>query len=265
MPAPAPFHDHACHAMPAPAPAHDHAKHEPDIDGDEFVRDVRSVQHKTKCSTKTCMEFIQLFERYMKGTLPAKFDKCDKGLKEAAGIDVIELNGCHKCHGHVYGPGDERTECPCCGTARFDENGKAHERVFYFPLAPRFRKLFKIDSFRESLRHEYERPRNEAFMSDVYDSPAWKQFMGAATSPLQRIGLLFCVDAIPAFAAGTLSLKPMEFINLNLPPGVRTKAENIMILMLLSSSIKGVGQKKYYDFAAEFELNDLATTGQCIV
>ncbi len=99
-------------------------------------------------------------------------------------------------------------------------------------------------------------------MSDVYDSPAWMEFMGLPTPTLTRIGLLFCVDAIPAFAAGTLSLKPMEFINLSLPPGVRSKAENIMLLMLLPASLgKGRAQKKYYDFAAEFELIELATTG----
>lgn len=99
-------------------------------------------------------------------------------------------------------------------------------------------------------------------MSDVYDSPAWKKFMGAAGFPIQRIGLLFCVDGIPAFAAGTLSLKPMEFINLSLPPGVRSKSENIMLLMLLQSKLgKGKAQKKYYDFAAAFELDELATTG----
>jgi len=86
--------------------------------------------------------------------------------------------------------------------------------------------------------------------------------MGEAQFPIQRIGLLFCVDGIPAFAAGTLSLKPMEFINLSLPPGVRCKAENILLMMLLPSSLlKGKAQKKYYDFAADFELNEWATTG----
>ena len=101
-------------------------------------------------------------------------------------------------------------------------------------------------------------------MSDVYDAPAWIEFMGSPTFPVTRIALLFCVDAIPAFAAGTLSLKPMEFINLSLPPGVRSKAENIMLMMLLPSSLaKGLAQKKYYDFAARYELNDLAMTGRC--
>lgn len=100
-------------------------------------------------------------------------------------------------------------------------------------------------------------------MSDVYDTPAWKEFMGPPVFPNNRVGLLFCVDAIPAFAVGTLSLKPAEFINLSLPPGIRTKAENILLLMLLPNTLnKGAAQKKYYDFAAKFELKDIATKGQ---
>ena len=98
------------------------------IDRDEFVRSVRKVQHRTNCTTKTCLEFVKLFEQYLDGHLPADFVKCDKTLKEAAGIGVIELNGCAKCHAHVYGPGDERSECPCCGAGRYDPTtGKAHE------------------------------------------------------------------------------------------------------------------------------------------
>lgn len=91
------------------------------------MRKVRKVQHHTNCTTKTCFEFIRLFEQYVDGGLPAKFTKCDQDLKTAAGIDVFELNGCAKCHGHVYGPEDKRTECPRCGAARYDVNGKAYE------------------------------------------------------------------------------------------------------------------------------------------
>ena len=138
--------------------------------------------------------------------------------------------------------------------------------MFYFPITPRLCKLLELDSFRQSLQHEYQRPRNSKYMSDVYDSPAWIKFMGLPTPILTRIGLLFCVDAIPAFAVGTLSLKPMEFINLSLPPGIRSKAENIMLLMLLPAILdKGRAQKKYYDFASDFELMELATTGHCCI
>ena len=61
--------------------------------------------------------------------MPTTFTACDKQLKEAAGITVIELHGCNnpKCNKHVYGPEDKSTHCPCCGESRFDETGTPKE------------------------------------------------------------------------------------------------------------------------------------------
>ena len=98
------------------------------LDPEEFIRDVRQLQHKNKCSDKTCVDFISLFNQYVDGKTPSGFTTCDNKLKEAAGIEVIELNGCSKCHEHVYGSDDKRTHCPCCGEARNDaKTGKATE------------------------------------------------------------------------------------------------------------------------------------------
>lgn len=88
--------------------------------------------------------------------------------------------------------------------------------------------------------------------------------MGEATCPNRRIGLLFCVDGIPAFSANTLSLKPAEFVNLSLPPAVRGRVENILLLMLLPATMKNDQSKKYYDFAAEYELKDLFSRGKSL-
>lgn len=79
------------------------------------------------------------------------------------------------------------------------------------------------------------------------------------------VGLLFCIDGIPAFAANTLSLKPAELVNLSLPPAVRSKIENMLLLMLLPSSMKGEDAKKYYDFASTYELQDMYTNGSYVV
>ena len=76
-------------------------------------------------------------------------------------------------------------------------------------------------------------------------------------------GLLFCIDGIPAFAANTVSLKPAEFVNLSLPPAVRSKVENMLLLMLLPSSMKAEDAKKYYDFASTYEFQDMYTNGTC--
>ena len=123
------------------------------------------------------------------------------------------------------------------------------------------RALLRLQNYRDLCNHEYLRPSNKEFFADVYDSPAWQKFMGPATLSIVRIGLQCCVDAIPAFAIGTLSLKPVCFINLSLPPALRGAVKNALLLMLQPASLKGGQSKKYYDFASEYELNDLYHKG----
>ena len=135
------------------------------------------------------------------------------------------------------------------------------QRVFYFPLKAKLRALLATKRYHDMCQHEYLRPRNRYMMTDIYDALLWRKFMGPATYPIKRIGLQFCVDGVPAFAVGTLSLKPAVFMNLSLPPAVRSKAKYMILFMLLPDSLKGEAQKKYYDFAAEFELNQLFRTG----
>ena len=56
------------------------------------------------------------------------------------------------------------------------------------------------------------------------------------------------------------SLKPIEFMNLSLPPAVRTQMDKMLLLMLVPDTLKQ-GQKKYFDFAATYELNELYKDG----
>ena len=122
------FDDPFCHE-----PAPDESKFESlvyeSVDAEEFTKNLRRLQHKHRFSDKTCLSFINLFSQYVDGDIPAGFKVCDKVLKEAAGVQVIELHGCSnsKCNGHVYGPEDKRTHCPCCGEARYCQTGKATE------------------------------------------------------------------------------------------------------------------------------------------
>jgi len=237
------------------------------IDAVEFMRDLRKLQQRTKCGNNTCVGFIKLFEQHLgtkaNSTLPKSFAACDKALKAEAGVKCLELHGCTNCQRHVFAPGDKTSaRCPECGAGRYQADGKPNERVFFFPIKGRLQKLMSLPRYYNMCQHEFERPRNNNYVTDVYDTPAWRKFMGPVTFPIQRIGLQFCVDAIPAFAAGTLSLKPAEFINLSLPPSERAKSENILLSMLLPANLpKGQSQKKYFDFIADFELNEMATIG----
>ena len=54
---------------------------------------------------------------------------------------------------------------------------------------------------------------------------------------------------------------PAEFIVLNLPPWLRYKEDNILISMLIPSTLSATSQRKYFKHVCDYELNPLATTG----
>ena len=98
------------------------------VNREEFFKDLRKLQAKTKCTNKTCVNFIRLFDKYVgEDQVSTGFQTCDRKLKEAAGVNVLELHGCTKCNNHVFLPTSKRTHCPKCGDARYATNGKAKE------------------------------------------------------------------------------------------------------------------------------------------
>ena len=69
------------------------------------------------------------------------------------------------------------------------------------------------------------------------------------------------MDGIPAFSSKTKSLKPLEYHNLCLSPVVRVRTENILLHMLMPDDLGHEAQKKYFDFAVEYELKDMFENG----
>lgn len=139
--------------------------------------------------------------------------------------------------------------------------------AFYFSIRKRLRAFLRIPGFSQLLEHEYSRPlpRDQNILTDVYDGSAWKRFMGTPSSPCSRIGLQGCTDGFQAHTSGSLSMKPVVFANLSLPPALRFKTEYMFLNMLLPSNAKSHGLKKYFDFAATFELDSLYQTGIIII
>ena len=74
-------------------------------------------------------------------------------------------------------------------------------------------------------------------------------------------GLQGCIDGIPAFSCKTKSLKPFDFSNLSLSPVLRSLSQNMLLMMLMPDELDHNAQKKYFDFAADFELNELFEQG----
>ena len=225
-----------------------------------FWRNLRGVQRQTGCSTQTLKEVVAVV--HGKHASKKVTSKVDSFLAKSGGAKVLKLNGCVHCDKHVFLPSSAADFCPKCGGARYNDKNLPNEFCLYFPLAPQLEKLLRLPSFRHLLKHEYRRVSNPDFMTDVFDSPIWKKIMGEPTPFLSRILLQLCVDAIPAFARKhSLSLKPVVSMILSLPPLLRAQASNMLLLMLIPARLKGQSAKKYYDFAATYELNRLHTDG----
>ena len=72
-----------------------------------------------------------------------------------------------------------------------------------------------------------------------------------------RMGFLFCIDAIPAFEKKYgVSLMPALLKNLSVPPQLRSKGEHMFMVILIPSKLIAAAQKKYFDYLVEVELND---------
>ena len=89
----------------------------------------------------------------------------------------------------------------------------------------------------------------------------WKKLMGEVEDYIDRIGVLFCIDGIPAFTYKGLSLMPAEFLLLSLPPWLRYKEDNIMLSMLVPHTLSAASQLKFFKKVIADEFNDLLCTG----
>ena len=129
-------------------------------------------------------------------------------------------------------------------------------------MCKKFNGLLSIPAYRESLLHEWRRSKSPSHMSDVYDSPRWREKMGPPTPRLERVAIQGCVDSMPAHNRKNAgSVKPLQYVVLSLPPWIRYKPKHMLTQMLVVSHLKGDSAKKYYDWAATYEINDLHTTG----
>lgn len=198
---------------------------------DQLCIDIRLLQQRSKCSDKTCDEILWIFSKHL-GIVRNNFRNTDKKMRKVAGTSVLRLHGCVGCHKHVFLPQDKNIVCPLCGHARYDVEKKpfevtsvnicevkshlrphlplfilwflilklfytAQQRVFYFPLKPKLEALLRTDHYRQLCEHEFLRPcgdKDGNLMSDIYDTPSWKEFMGASVTPNRRIGTCWLVD-----------------------------------------------------------------------
>ena len=236
-------------------------------DSDEIWLALLKGQRLSGCTTKTLHIMRKVLKPFLvvpekKNTKSEK--QTEKELFEQSGAQLIKLHGCigQTCSHIFVVPQDKNTHCPLCGQCRYNEKGEPNEVCFYLPLREQLRSLLRIPIYRRLLLHEWRRPKPRNLMSDVYDAPRWKEKMGPPTEKLERIGLQLCIDSVPAHNRKNAgSVKPVQYSLLSLPPWIRYEARHMLNQMLIISDLKGLCAKKYYDWAATYEMEDLHRRG----
>ena len=65
--------------------------------------------------------------------------------------------------------------CPVCGTKRYSANKKARRTFMYYPLGPRWRRMYGSATISELLQNHHYGHEKQNVMHDIHDSPSWKK------------------------------------------------------------------------------------------
>ena len=65
--------------------------------------------------------------------------------------------------------------CPVCGTKRYSVNKKPRRAFIYYPLGPRWRRMYGSASISEVLQSHHYHQEEKKVMHDIHDSPSWKK------------------------------------------------------------------------------------------
>ena len=136
--------------------------------------------------------------------------------------------------------------CPYCGASRWkvDKHTKKVRKgvpakvLRYFPIIPRFRRMFKSAERAEQLTWHDTHKSQDGMMRHPVDSPAWKSIDNkwptfAAESRNLRLGL--SSDGFNPFGdfSSRYSCWPVILMTYNLPPSLCMSKENLMLTLLI--------------------------------
>jgi hypothetical protein len=136
--------------------------------------------------------------------------------------------------------------CPKCNSSRWKINDDSKEIMLgvpakvlrYFPIIPRFRRMYRSQKMAEDLRWHFNNKSNDEKMRHPVDSVTWnvvdERFKSFSSDPRNlRLGL--ATDGVNPF--GSMSSKyscwPVMLVTYNLSPMLCMKKENIMLTLLI--------------------------------
>ena len=140
-------------------------------------------------------------------------------------------------------------KCPECGSSRYWANKSARRRFLYFPLGPRWKRMYGNANISEVLQshmhaHDCETEEPTNIMRDIHDSPSWNQAFseeGFSNGDSRGMLLQLSTDGVNPFSSNKVnySMWPIMLTVLNLPRNVRNLFENILLAGIIPAHTDG--------------------------
>nr|XP_017229022.1 PREDICTED: uncharacterized protein LOC108204204 [Daucus carota subsp. sativus] len=180
-------------------------------------------------------------------TLPVNSYEAKKTLSNL-GLEYTKFHACpNECvlYRGVY---ETASECPKCKLSRWKVGKDGRERykvpakvMWYFPVIPRFKRMFKSSSTAELLTwHSTNQRIQDGQMRHPADSPSWRNIdyrWPAFGSEPRNLRLALAADGINPHNNGLTnrySCWPVTLVTYNLPPWLCMKRKFMMLTILVS-------------------------------
>ena len=136
--------------------------------------------------------------------------------------------------------------CPTCGTSRWMSDkltnkvrkGVPAKVLRYFPIIPRFKKMFRSKSMAKDLRWHHNNKSKDGKMRHPVDSVAWElvhEKWPSFSKEVRNLRLGLSTDGFNPFSnlSSKYSACPVMMIMYNLSPWLCMKQENILLSLLI--------------------------------
>ena len=152
--------------------------------------------------------------------------------------------------------------CPVCNEPRFISKGKPYRKFYYYPLGPRWRRMYGNANIAEVLQSHCGGDSESLLLQDVIGSRNWQSVYretGFFQGDSRGLSLQFSTDGVNPFSGNKVvySMWPVMLTVLNLPKRLR----NLFANMLLVGIIPGNGgrEPKAVDPYLEVVVDELLT------
>ncbi|XP_017239302.2 uncharacterized protein LOC108212082 [Daucus carota subsp. sativus] len=178
--------------------------------------------------------------------LPVNAYEAKKNLSDL-GLDYIKIHACPNDCILYRGVYSEGSKCPKCNLSRWKlgKDGRVRTNVpakvlWYFPIIPRFKRLFKSPSTAEMMSWHANHRIQDGLMRHPADSPSWRNIdhrWPIFGSESRNLRLALSADGINPHTNKLInrySCWPVVLVTYNLPPWLCMKRKFMMLTLLVS-------------------------------